>query len=96
MEAQRVSEAMAASSEAQGFCVVPRDTKPAAEANIGHMALRGAAIGFVIVAALMTCVGFAFGLGPRSALMMGAFAGFWGGLGLGGMTGGVVSMREWG
>ena len=52
---------------------------------VGRAAFRGAAIGFVLVTACMTCVGLASGLGVGGAIGLGVFVGIWGGVGFGAM-----------
>jgi hypothetical protein len=65
------------------------DRSEAPETGIGHAAVNGAIIGFVVVLTIVSGIALAAGAGLGSALGVGAFAALWGGPGWGGMVGAV-------
>ena len=50
----------------------------------------GTIVGFFVVSGFCAIAAFAFGMEPSAALALGAFTGFWGGPGFGGMMGFVL------
>jgi hypothetical protein len=60
----------------------------------GRAAFHGAVIGFVLVAAGMTWLGVAAGVGLGGAIGLGAFVGAWGGVGFGGMLGATLCITR--
>lgn len=55
------------------------------DASIGRAAVRGAIVGYFVVLTIVGGIVFATGAGLGTALMVGAYAGIWGGPGWGGM-----------
>jgi hypothetical protein len=62
-------------------------TALAEDARVGHAAVRGAAVGFVVISLLVALAGSRCGLGASAAIGLGVFVGMWGGLGFGFMFG---------
>lgn len=56
----------------------------------GRYVLIGTIVGFFVVGGFCGLVGLAFGMEPSAAMALGAFTGFWGGPGFGGMMGFVM------
>jgi hypothetical protein len=59
----------------------------ATEAGIGHAAVVGAVIGYVVVLTIVSGIVLIAGAGLDVALAVGAYAAMWGGPGWGGMIG---------
>lgn len=57
--------------------------------SIGHAAVYGTVVGFVVILSIVSSVALAAGGGLMSALGVGAFAALWGGPGWGGIVGAV-------
>jgi len=64
---------------------------PTVEQRIGRAAVRGVVIGLVVMTALGTGMGLVTGFDLIGSLGIGAFAGFWGGPGFGGMLGATLA-----
>jgi hypothetical protein len=65
------------------------------EARVGRAAVRGTVIGFFVVALVASTIGLIAGAGLPGALLIGVFAGGWGGPGWGCMIGATLqTMRE--
>lgn len=68
---------------------------PSKEPDIGHTAMIGAAIGFVVALATVTISGTVAGLGLTVSIGLGAFVGLWGGAGFGFMMGATIPFARY-
>ncbi len=68
----------------------PVAPKPALAPGTGRSIIIGTIVGFFVVGGFCAIAAFAFGMEPSAALALGAFTGFWGGPGFGGMMGFVL------
>ena len=64
------------------------------DGRVVRSAVVGAALGIVAFVVGVGALGLWVGLDLGAALALGAFTGFWGGLGFGGMIGGVVGVNR--
>lgn len=94
-------EAMPAEAyEAQSFANTSRGghlavvAQPEPEPKIGRAALRGAAVGFTAVAALVGLMGVLCGLEAGSAAGLAVYVAFFGGVGFGAMLGASLAQME--
>ncbi len=62
--------------------------------GVGRGALIGAAVGFVVVAILVTMVGWLAGLAPVDSVGIGAVAAVWAGPGFGAMYGAIAILAR--
>lgn len=60
----------------------------------GRSVLIGTIAGFFLVGGFCGLTGLLFGMDPSAALALGAFTGFWGGPGFGGMMGFVLHQSK--
>ena len=64
------------------------------EKRVARTAVVGAVLGIVAFVVGIGALGLWVGLDAPAALGLGAFTGFWGGLGFGGMIGGVIGVNR--
>ena len=69
----------------------PEDAMP----NIGHTAMIGCLVGFLVVAGVITVSGTLAGIGFGASLALGAFVGMWGGAGFGFMMGSTLPLARY-
>jgi hypothetical protein len=64
------------------------------DGRVARGAAIGAAVGYVVVAAIVTTVGVLASAGFWTAIGLGLFAGLWGGPGFGGMLGAIMAVTR--
>jgi len=70
---------------------VKAEPAPTSERHISVAAVKGAIVGFLVLAAIADGISLLAGFDLLGALGIGAFAGIWGGPGLGGMLGATLA-----